>query len=77
MGNPTDERTFEWTDANIPAAEVDWLREDLKATVNPVIITPAHHLFKRRQLASVRQKCLPAVQGAGGVGEGVCRVSGA
>lgn len=37
-GTPYGRMNFEWTDANIPAAEVDWLRGDLKATANPVII---------------------------------------
>ncbi|SIO61422.1 alkaline phosphatase [Singulisphaera sp. GP187] len=37
-GTPYGRRNFEWTDANIPAAEVDWLRDDLKATANPVIV---------------------------------------
>src|SRR5215217_2720124 len=36
-GAPYGRKNFEWTDANIPAAEVEWLRGDLKATDKPVI----------------------------------------
>jgi len=37
-GKPYQRRNFEWTDANIPAAELDWLKADLKANQNPVIV---------------------------------------
>jgi hypothetical protein len=29
-GEPYGRENFEWTDANIPAAEVEWLRSDLE-----------------------------------------------
>lgn len=31
-------RNFKWTDANIPPAELEWLKADLKATKNQVIV---------------------------------------
>lgn len=33
-----DHGNFDWKDANIPQHELDWLRQDLAATSNPVII---------------------------------------
>lgn len=37
-GVPYGRKNFEWTDPNIPAAEVEWLREDLKHTVKQTIV---------------------------------------
>ncbi len=37
-GEPYGRRNFEWTDANIPAAELEWLDADLKATDKKVIL---------------------------------------
>ena len=37
-GKPYQRRNFEWTDANIPAAELEWLQADLKSTQKPVIV---------------------------------------
>jgi alkaline phosphatase len=37
-GQPYGRRNFEWTDANIPAAELDWLAADLQATSKPVVV---------------------------------------
>lgn len=37
-GQPYGRRNFEWTDANIPAAELDWLDADLKAADGLVIV---------------------------------------
>lgn len=37
-GKPYGRKNFEWTDANLPAAELEWLRADLKATTKPVIV---------------------------------------
>lgn len=37
-GVPYARRNFKWTDANIPAAELEWLENDLKATKNQVIV---------------------------------------
>lgn len=31
-------KNFDWTDANIPAAQLDWLRDDLAKVTGPVII---------------------------------------
>lgn len=37
-GEPYGRKNFQWTDANIPAAEIDWLRSDLKASKKPTIV---------------------------------------
>ena len=37
-GEPYGRRNFQWTDANIPAAELAWLDADLKATDKQVIV---------------------------------------
>ena len=37
-GQPYGRRNFEWTDANIPPAELEWLKADLEATAKPVVV---------------------------------------
>jgi hypothetical protein len=37
-GHDYDHGNFDWTDANIPAAELDWLRKDLAASRGPVVV---------------------------------------
>ncbi len=37
-GQPYGRKNFKWTDANIPAMEIDWLKADLKANDNPVVV---------------------------------------
>ena len=37
-GEPYGRKNFKWTDANIPAAELEWLEADLKSTKLPVIV---------------------------------------
>ncbi|MCA9214494.1 MAG: metallophosphoesterase [Planctomycetales bacterium] len=37
-GTPYGRKNFQWTDANVPAAELEWLDADLKATKHPVIV---------------------------------------
>ncbi len=37
-GEPYGRRNFEWTDPNIPAAELEWLTADLKATTKKTIV---------------------------------------
>ncbi len=37
-GADYDHGNFDWTDANIPPHELEWLREDLNATPNPVVV---------------------------------------
>jgi alkaline phosphatase len=37
-GQPYGRRNFEWTDSSIPAAELEWLRSDLKQTRNKSIL---------------------------------------
>ncbi|MCC9645143.1 metallophosphoesterase [Rhodopirellula sp. JC740] len=33
-----ERKNFHWTDANIPPAELDWLRKDLKSNEHPVVV---------------------------------------
>lgn len=37
-GVPYSRKNFKWTDANIPAAELEWLEHDLKSTDKQVIV---------------------------------------
>jgi len=37
-GDDYDHGNFDWTDANIPPAELKWLKQDLAATHKPVIV---------------------------------------
>lgn len=37
-GQPYGRRNFQWTDANIPAAELEWLEADLRASDTPVVV---------------------------------------
>ncbi|MEQ9411407.1 MAG: metallophosphoesterase [Fuerstiella sp.] len=37
-GEPYGRKNFQWTDANIPAAELEWLAADLQATEKQVIV---------------------------------------
>jgi len=37
-GQPYGRNNFQWTDSNVPANELDWLRADLKRTDKPTIV---------------------------------------
>ncbi len=37
-GSDYDHGHFDWTDANVPVTELDWLRQDLAASRGPVIV---------------------------------------
>jgi hypothetical protein len=37
-GRDYDHGRFDWTDANVPAHELDWLRQDLAASRSPVVL---------------------------------------
>lgn len=37
-GQPYGRNNFKWTDPNVPAAELDWLKQDLAATERPTIV---------------------------------------
>jgi alkaline phosphatase len=37
-GVPYERSNAAWTDANVPAAELKWLQEDLKASTQPVVV---------------------------------------
>ena len=36
-GKPYGRKNFDWTDANVPAAEIEWLRADLKSTPHKTV----------------------------------------
>lgn len=37
-GQPYGRKNFDWTDANVPAAELEWLRQDLRSNDSPTIV---------------------------------------
>ena len=37
-GEPYGRKNFQWTDPNIPAAEIEWLKADLKATSKKTVV---------------------------------------
>lgn len=37
-GQPYQRKNFTWTDANVPAAELEWLQSDLSANEKPVVV---------------------------------------
>lgn len=37
-GEPYGRKNFTWTDANVPPAELEWLRSELRATDKPVVV---------------------------------------
>lgn len=37
-GTPYERKNFQWTDANIPPQELEWLKADLEATSHPVVV---------------------------------------
>lgn len=37
-GTPYGRKNFEWTDSNIPAEEIDWLKSDLKAAMGKTVV---------------------------------------
>ena len=73
-GEPYRRRNFQWTDANIPAAELEWLADDLKQTSKQTVIfahqrldVSAHHGVKNaaavRQVLETSGKVLAVFQG--------------
>ncbi len=48
-----DRGNFDWTDANIPAQELDWLRKDLATASGPVVVF-IHQLLDGTDSVSVR-----------------------
>ncbi|WP_170157084.1 metallophosphoesterase family protein [Roseimicrobium gellanilyticum] len=52
-GEPYGRSNAEWTDANIPAAELAWLREDLKKHTSPVVVF-AHQRLDEADKHSVK-----------------------
>ena len=73
-GQPYGRKNFHWTDANIPAAEIEWLEADLAASGQPVIVfahqrldVSNHHGVKNnaavRQVLEAYGKVLAVFQG--------------
>ena len=59
-GESYGRKNFQWTDPNVPAAELDWLAEDLKATANPTVVFAHQRLdvanhYGVKNAAAVRQ----------------------
>lgn len=59
-GEPYGRKNFHWTDANVPPAEIEWLKADLQATDRPVIVF-AHQRLDVRNNHGVRNG--PEVRG--------------
>lgn len=58
-GQSYGRKNFEWTDPNIPAKELDWLKSDLQATSKPTIIFTHQRLdvtshYSAKNAAAVR-----------------------
>ena len=58
-GQPYGRKNFEWTDPNIPAAELDWLKSDLQATSKPTVVFTHQRLdvtdhYSAKNAAAVR-----------------------
>lgn len=59
-GEPYGRKNFHWTDANIPAAEIEWLRRDLRETAKPTVVfahqrLDVHDHYGVKNAAEVRQ----------------------
>jgi alkaline phosphatase len=52
-GEPYQRKNFDWTDANIPEAELKWLQQDLAAVKLPVIVL-AHQRLDNADKHSLR-----------------------
>lgn len=52
-GTPYQRDNFDWKDANIPPAELEWLRADLAQAKHPVVVF-AHQRLDDKQAHSVR-----------------------
>jgi len=52
-GEPYGRKNFKWTDPNIPAAELDWLKSDLAQTNNKTIVF-AHQRLDEAGIHSVK-----------------------
>lgn len=58
-GTPYGRKNFDWKDANLPPAELEWLEADLAAATSPVIVL-AHQRLDRDDVHTVRNA--PAVR---------------
>ncbi len=73
-GQPYGRKNFKWNDANIPAAQLQWLESDLKQTSKPVVVFAHQRLdvendhgvrnnAEVRQVFEASQKVLAVFQG--------------
>ncbi|WP_166823039.1 metallophosphoesterase family protein [Thalassoroseus pseudoceratinae] len=73
-GQPYERKNFHWTDANIPAAELEWLESDLKSNDKPTVVfahqrldVQNHHGVKNnaevRKILEASGKVLAVFQG--------------
>lgn len=53
VGNPYADGKFAWSDCNIPSEELEWLKNDLNGTLNPVVVF-THHLLDGRGIYTIR-----------------------
>jgi 3',5'-cyclic AMP phosphodiesterase CpdA len=44
-GKPYGRKNSKWTDSNLPADQLDWLKEDLKGTDKPVVVFAHQRLY--------------------------------
>ena len=58
-GTPYGRKNFDWKDANLPPEELEWLKADLTAATDPVIVL-AHQRLDRDDVHTVRNA--PAVR---------------
>ncbi len=66
-GTAYGRKNFEWTDPNIPAAELEWLKSDLKATTKPTIVFAHQRLDVDNHYGVRNAKQVRAVLEASGV----------
>lgn len=73
-GSDYDHGKFDWKDANIPKAQLDWLRQDLETTAHPVLVfvhqqldvetaTGVKNAQRVRQILEKSKKVLAVFQG--------------
>jgi len=62
-----ERNNFQWTDSNIPPAELEWLRADLKATRKPTLVMAHQRLDRAEQHAVKNAGEVRAILEASGV----------
>ncbi len=67
-GVPYGRKNFDWRDTNIPGAELEWLRADLAASRQPVIVFAHQRLDDTEDFSVInRVEVRAALEGAGNV----------